>query len=56
MALDCLNGAAQGVASLAEQARKAGASEGEIAQTLRLAYLVGGMKALQTGNAAYPQK
>lgn len=54
MALDCLNGAAGGVTSLANQARGLGATDAEIAQVLRLAHLVGGMNALMTGNAAFP--
>ncbi len=55
LALDANNGAAEGVASLSEQARRAGATDGEIAQALRLAYLVAGMETLLTGNAAFQQ-
>ncbi len=54
MALDCSHGAAGGVTSLANQARGLGATDGEIAQALRLAHLVSGMNALLTGNAAFP--
>jgi len=53
MALDCAHGAAAGVTSLANQARGLGATDGEIAQTLRLAYLIAGMNPLLTGNAAF---
>ncbi len=53
MALDAFAGAAQGVASLADQARKVGASDEEIAQALRIAYFVAGMQTLLTGNAAF---
>ncbi len=55
MALDCSHGAAGGVTSLANQARGLGASDAEIAQTLRLAHLITGMNALLTGNAAFPE-
>jgi len=54
MALDAVCGAAGGVESLAGQARAHGASDGEIAQALRLAYMVSGMNCLITGNAAFP--
>jgi len=53
MALDAAHGSAGGVESLARQARGQGATDGEIAQALRLAYLVAGMNCLLTGNAAF---
>ncbi|HWJ03760.1 MAG TPA: carboxymuconolactone decarboxylase family protein [Verrucomicrobiae bacterium] len=54
MALDALMGADQGVKVLAARARKAGATEEEIAEALRLAYLVAGMRTLITATAAFP--
>jgi alkylhydroperoxidase/carboxymuconolactone decarboxylase family protein YurZ len=56
MALDAAHGAARGVESLANQARAQGASDEEIAQALRLAYIVAGMNCLTTGAAAFPAK
>jgi alkylhydroperoxidase/carboxymuconolactone decarboxylase family protein YurZ len=51
MAFDAAHGAANGVRSLADQARKAGASIQEIAEALRVAYHLNGVGALYTASA-----
>jgi alkylhydroperoxidase/carboxymuconolactone decarboxylase family protein YurZ len=55
LAMDTASGASRGVASLSEQARKLGATEEEIAQTVRIAYVIAGMEALLTGDAAFDE-
>ena len=51
MAFDAAHGAENGVRSLAGQARKAGASNQEIAEALRVASFLGGVGALYTASA-----
>jgi len=53
LALDAIVGAEQGVKGLAAQARRNGASEEEIAETLRLAYFVAGNSVLVASAFAY---
>lgn len=56
LALDTLKGAAEGVRVLAEQARKTGATDEELAEAVRIAYYVAGMDALKTGLSAFQKK
>ncbi len=56
MALDATHGAARGVESLSNQARRAGATEAEITETIRIAYVIAGMSTLLTGQNAFPRK
>lgn len=51
MAFDAAHGAEKGVRSLASEARKAGASDQEIAEALRVAGHLGGVGALYTASA-----
>jgi alkylhydroperoxidase/carboxymuconolactone decarboxylase family protein YurZ len=51
MAFDAAHGAEKGVRSLASQARKAGATNQEIAEALRIAYHLSGVGALYTASA-----
>ncbi len=51
MAFDAAHGAANGVRSLAHQAKKAGATNQEIAEALRVASHLGGVGALYTASA-----
>jgi len=53
LALDAFKGAERGVAAVAEQARQAGATEEEIREVLRIAYLIAGMDCLRAGSRAY---
>lgn len=53
MLCDALLGHADGVANIANRARAAGASEDEIAETVAVAFLFGGMPALVTGANAF---
>lgn len=53
MLCDALLGHADGVANIANRARTAGATEDEIAETLGVAFLFGGMPALVTGANAF---
>jgi alkylhydroperoxidase/carboxymuconolactone decarboxylase family protein YurZ len=55
LALDAAGGHAEGVKGIAERARKMGISEMEIAETVRLAFLVGGFPGLVTGLNAFPE-
>ncbi len=50
MALDAIVGAEHGVESLADRARASGASEEEIAETLRIVYYIAGMGAVSAGS------
>ncbi len=52
MMLDAVNGASEGVASLARQAIQAGATKEEIAETLRVAQLVCGVGCVYTAARA----
>ena len=54
MLCDAMRGRETGAAEMADRARGLGASEDEIAETLRVAYLMGGLAALVTGANAYP--
>lgn len=56
LALDAAQGADQGVASLAKQARQMGVSDQEIAETLRLAYFASGNSILISSFAAFPKE
>ena len=53
MLCDALLGHADGVATIANRARAAGATEDEIAETVGVAFLFGGMPALVTGANAF---
>ncbi|MFC1908391.1 carboxymuconolactone decarboxylase family protein [Chloroflexota bacterium] len=53
MLCDALLAHSDGVANIAKQARNLGASEAEIAETLAVAFLMGGMPGLVTGASAF---
>ena len=53
MLCDALLSHSDGVANLARHARTLGASEAEIAQTLSVAFLMGGLPGLVTGANAF---
>jgi len=53
LALDALHGAPGGVKALAGLARRLGADEAAIAETLRVVYYVAGVQALAAGAAAF---
>ena len=55
LALDAAGGHAQGVKNLAARARSLGATEGEIIEVMRLAFLVSGIPGLIAGLAAYQE-
>lgn len=50
---DAILGHPEGVAAIARRAREQGASEAEIAETVRMAFLAGGLPALITGLRAF---
>ena len=56
LALDAAHGANQGVASLAEQARRIGVSDEEIAEALRLSYFTFGNSILSSSFAAFSKE
>lgn len=53
MLCDALLGHSDGVANIARRARSMGASEEEIAETLAVAFLMGGLPGLVTGANAF---
>jgi alkylhydroperoxidase/carboxymuconolactone decarboxylase family protein YurZ len=53
MLCDALLAHPDGVAGIAKRARDLGASDGEIAETVAVAFLMGGMPALVTGANAF---
>ncbi|MFC1991644.1 carboxymuconolactone decarboxylase family protein [Chloroflexota bacterium] len=53
MLSDALLGHSDGVANIAKRARDLGASEAEIAETLGVAFMMGGMPGLVTGANAF---
>ena len=53
---DALLGHADGVANIARRARTLGATEGEIAETVGVAFLMGGMPGLITGANAFREQ
>lgn len=53
MLCDALLAHPDGVANIAKQARDLGASEAEIAETLGVAFMMGGMPGLVTGSNAF---
>ena len=53
MLCDALLGQPSGVATIANRARAMGASEEEIAETVGVAFLMGGLPALVTGATAF---
>lgn len=53
MLCDALLGHADGVANIARRARSQGASEAEIAETVAVAFLMGGLPGLVTGANAF---
>jgi len=53
MLCDALLAHPEGVANIAKRARTVGASENEIAETLAVAFLMGGMPGLVTGANAF---
>ncbi len=55
MLSDCLLSHPVGVTNLANRARSLGATEPEIAETVRVAFLMGGMPGLVTGCNAFPE-
>jgi len=52
IALDASHGAVEGVKALAEQARKAGATKEEIAETLRVTHFISGVGSVYTAARA----
>lgn len=56
LALDAALGASEGVASLAQQARKIGVTDQEIAEALRLAYFTSGNSVLISSFSAFKDK
>ncbi len=56
MAFDAAHGAENGVRSLASQAKKAGATNEEMAEVLRVAYHLSGVGALYTASAGLKEK
>ena len=56
MAFDAAHGAENGVRSLATQAKKAGATNEEMAEVLRVAYHLSGVGALYTASAGLREK
>ena len=56
MLCDALLGHADGVEAIANRARGMGASEEEIAETVQVAFLMGGLPALVTGARAYKKE
>ena len=55
MLADAILGHSEGVKAIAERARAQGASEREIAETVRMAFLCTGMPGLVTGTYAFRQ-
>jgi alkylhydroperoxidase/carboxymuconolactone decarboxylase family protein YurZ len=53
IALDAYHGASEGVEILSDRARKLGATDSQIAETLRVAYLTKGMGTLVASRFAY---
>ncbi len=53
MLCDALLGHTDGVAAIAGRARSLGASEGEIAETVAVAFLMGGLPGLVTASSAF---
>jgi len=53
MLCDALQAHSEGVANIAKRARSLGASEAEIAETLAVAFLMGGLPGLVTGANAF---
>jgi alkylhydroperoxidase/carboxymuconolactone decarboxylase family protein YurZ len=53
MLCDALLGHSEGVANIAKRARSLGASEAEIAETLAVAFLMGGLPGIVTGANAF---
>lgn len=53
MLCDALLAHPDGVANIAKQARELGASEAEIAETLAVAFMMGGLPGLVTGSSAF---
>ena len=56
MLCDALLGHEGGVAAIADRARGMGATEEEIAETVRVAFLMGGLPALVTGANAFSKE
>ena len=50
---DAILGHAEGVKAIAERARAQGATEAEIAETVRMAFFCAGMPGLVTGTSAF---
>ena len=50
---DSLLGHAEGVANIARQARSSGVSDEEIIETIKVAFMMGGLPALITGSNAF---
>jgi len=50
---DAILGHAEGVKAIAERARAQGATEAEIAETVRMAFCCAGMPGLVTGTSAF---
>jgi len=56
LALDAAGGYADGVKAISDRAHKMGISDKEIAETIRLAFLVGGFPGLVTGLNAFKKE
>lgn len=56
LALDAAHGAREGVTALAQQARRVGITDQEIAEALRLAYFAFGNSILTSSFAAFPEE
>lgn len=56
LALDAFKGAPEGVRVVAAQARAAGATDREIAETIRIAYFVAGLDVIKTGLNAFADR
>ncbi len=56
LALDALHGASAGVKSLSDSARKLGATDAQIAEAIRIAYMTSGMGTLAASRFAFANK
>ena len=52
---DAILGLGDGVASIAERVRREGATEAEIVETVRMAFMAGGLPGLVTALRAFPR-
>jgi len=54
--IDSMKGQKEAVKTVAERARSQGASEGEIRETVRLAFMASGVSGLSAGVSAFPEE